>query len=74
MEICGMLAIMAVIASILILSAPTGLPVISISTKGEKPIDSKETWIEAEVSIDGGKEYESLPVLEAKIRGRGNSS
>ena len=52
----------------------TGLPVVCISTKEEKQIDSKENWTEAKVSIDGGKDYESLPECEAKIRGRGNSS
>jgi len=51
----------------------TGLPVISIQTKGGQPITSKEAYLEASITINSNGEY---PAIEdhVKIKGHGNST
>ncbi|MBE7064850.1 MAG: hypothetical protein E7384_03435 [Ruminococcaceae bacterium] len=54
------------------------LPVISVYTDGGKSIDSKETYVSAQLGIDcsGSKEYKnfSLDTKSVGIKGRGNAS
>ena len=52
----------------------TGLPVIYLMTDGSVQIDSKEDYVEGDVSLDGRRDFESLTNLSMKIRGRGNST
>lgn len=57
----------------------TGLPIMIINTEGNLPIDSKEEYVQAQVSIVSHPSVIdfnncNLPVASAKIRGRGNSS
>ena len=52
----------------------TGLPIINLLTNGSVQIDSKEDYVEGDVSLDGRRDFESLSDLSMKIRGRGNST
>ena len=52
----------------------TGLPVVYLVTDGSVQIDSKEDYVEGDVSLDGRRDFESLTNLSMKIRGRGNST
>ena len=52
----------------------TGLPIINLITDGSVQIDSKEDYVEGDVSLDGRRDFESLTDLSMKIRGRGNST
>ncbi len=52
----------------------TGLPVIYLMTDGSVQIDSKEDYVEGDISLDGRRDFESLTNLPMKIRGRGNST
>jgi len=52
----------------------TGLPIINLFTDGSFQIDSKEDYVEGDVSLDGRREFNSLNDLPMKIRGRGNST
>jgi len=52
----------------------TGLPIIYLATDGAVAIDSKETYVTGDVSIDGGRDFTDLPASEMQIRGRGNST
>ena len=52
----------------------TGLPIINLFTDGSVQIDSKEDYVEGDVSLDGRRDFESLSDLSMKIRGRGNST
>ena len=52
----------------------TGLPVIYLNTDGSVQIDSKEDYVEGDVSLDGRRDFASLTDLSMKIRGRGNST
>ena len=52
----------------------TGLPIINLITDGSVQIDSKEDYVEGDVSLDGRRDFESLYDLPMKIRGRGNST
>ena len=52
----------------------TGLPIINLLTDGSVQIDSKEDYVEGDVSLDGRRDFESLSDLSMKIRGRGNST
>lgn len=50
----------------------TGLPIVSISTN-KVPIDSKETWVPATISITNSQYSEDFEAT-LSIRGRGNST
>ena len=52
----------------------TGLPIINLITDGSVQIDSKEDYVEGDISLDGRRDFESLYDLSMKIRGRGNST
>ena len=52
----------------------TGLPIINLITDGSVQIDSKEDYVEGDISLDGRRDFESLYDLPMKIRGRGNST
>jgi len=52
----------------------TGLPIIYLSTDNNAPIDSKEDYVEGDVFIDGGRNFDDLENSSMKIRGRGNST
>ena len=52
----------------------TGLPIINLFTDGSAQIDSKEDYVEGDVSLDGRRHFDSLSDLSMKIRGRGNST
>lgn len=52
----------------------TGLPIIYLNIDGGANIDSKEDYIEGDVWIDGGRNFEGLESSSMKIRGRGNST
>ena len=52
----------------------TGLPIINLFTDGSVQIDSKEDYVEGDISLDGRRDFESLSDLSMKIRGRGNST
>ena len=52
----------------------TGLPIIYLNIDGGANIDSKEDYIEGDVWIDGGRNFEGLTSSSMKIRGRGNST
>lgn len=51
----------------------TGLPIININTNNS-PIDSKETYVQGFVTVNGGLHFEDLNQSEMKIKGRGNST
>ncbi len=52
----------------------TGLPIVYLATNNNAAIDSKEEYIEGNVSLDGGRYTENLSPAAMKIRGRGNST
>ncbi|MGB0495883.1 MAG: CotH kinase family protein, partial [Kangiellaceae bacterium] len=52
----------------------TGLPIIYLSTDDNAPIDSKDEYVNGNVTLDGGRYNESVSQIEMKIRGRGNST
>ena len=52
----------------------TGLPVISIDTDGKKPVTSKEDYIGATISVNGGRFFAGMNATSIEIRGRGNST
>ena len=52
----------------------TGLPIVYLSTDNNAAIDSKEDYVEGNVTLDGGRTTDSLPSTWMKIRGRGNST
>lgn len=54
--------------------ANTGLPIVSVKTSDGQDIVSKENWVKATISIDGGEEFEDLDLTEVQIAGRGNST
>lgn len=51
----------------------TSLAQINFDTNGSVPIVSKEDYVEGVLTVNGQSEYDDL-VIEAKIRGRGNST
>ncbi|AZQ62476.1 hypothetical protein EI427_09560 [Flammeovirga pectinis] len=51
----------------------TGIPIISIITEGNVPIDSKEDYVRVTVEQYGGANFPSFTTT-GKIRGRGNST
>jgi hypothetical protein len=51
----------------------TGLPVIKINTDGSAPINSKEDYVQAHITIDGAGSYPDFDG-EMKIKGHGNST
>lgn len=51
----------------------TGLPIFFISTEGGAEIESKDDYLNGNVSLYGGRLYDDLEG-EMKIRGRGNST
>jgi hypothetical protein len=51
----------------------TGLPVIKIDTRNAAVIDSKDNYVDANISIDGTGSYDDFEG-EMKIKGRGNST
>ncbi len=50
------------------------IPHIYIDTEGRVDIVEKKTYVQAEIYIDGGINFEDLPRVPASIRGRGNST
>jgi beta-glucanase (GH16 family) len=52
----------------------TGLPIVSIQTDGNLPIESKDDYITGTVTIDGGRGFNDLDSTIMEIRGRGNST
>ncbi len=52
----------------------TGLPIVSIKTKNGGDIVSKDYWVDATISINGGTEFESLDLTNIQVSGRGNST
>ena len=52
----------------------TGLPIVSIQTQGGRDITSKDNWLTATISIEGGEEFEDLEQMEVQVAGRGNST
>lgn len=50
------------------------MPILVIHTADEAPIESKETYVPASVSLYGCEEKYVLEGAEAEIRGRGNNS
>jgi len=52
----------------------TGLPIINLITDSSTSIDSKEDYVEGDVSLDGRRDFENLADLPMKIRGRGHST
>jgi spore coat protein CotH len=52
----------------------TGLPIVYLSTNNGDEIDSKDDYINGNVSLDGGRDTDNLSETEMKIRGRGNST
>jgi hypothetical protein len=52
----------------------TGLPVVYVNTKGGAGIYSKETWVDATISIDGAGMYDDLTETAVQIRGHGNTT
>lgn len=51
----------------------TGLPILNISTEGEKEIDSKEEYMRGHADFNGGRHFDSFSA-DIKIRGRGNTT
>jgi spore coat protein CotH len=51
----------------------TGLPLVFITTEDSALIDSKEEYVNGEVSIIGGRYFDNL-MSKMKIKGRGNST
>jgi spore coat protein CotH len=52
----------------------TGLPIIYLETDNTAAIDSKDSYVTGNVSIDGGRDFTDFAVAKMKIRGRGNST
>lgn len=52
----------------------TGLPVVVVNTENNQAITSKETYVNAQVYIQGTGKYQDLPLASARIRGRGNTT
>jgi spore coat protein CotH len=52
----------------------TGLPIIYLTTKDNAVIDSKDDYVEGVVSVEGGREFNSVNSMQMEIRGRGNST
>lgn len=53
----------------------TGLPVIRITTDGGAPIDSRDTYVGADITVYGGKDHPEWSfTARTQIRGRGNST
>jgi spore coat protein CotH len=52
----------------------TGLPIVYLSTDNNAEIDSKDDYVEGEISLDGGRYMNSTLQATMKIRGRGNST
>jgi len=52
----------------------TGLPIVYLSTDNDAVIDSKDDYVQGNVSLDGGRYADSLQQTGMKIRGRGNST
>ena len=50
----------------------TGLPVVYLTTS--EPVLSKEEYVNGTFLLDGWRHYESIDQMDAKIRGRGNST
>ena len=53
--------------------AKTNLPTFYITTDGNKPVSSKETWVQGNISVVSSDETESFS-MATEIRGRGNST
>jgi len=51
----------------------TGLPVVKIYTEASKAINSKENYVNADITIDGAGEFEDF-AGSMKIKGRGNTT
>jgi hypothetical protein len=52
----------------------TGLPIVYLSTDDNVAINSKDDYVEGNVSFDGGRYLDNLQQVAMKIRGRGNST
>ena len=52
----------------------TGLPIVSLDTDGNAPIDSKEEYVYGQFAIDGGRHFDDFATANMRIRGRGNST
>jgi spore coat protein CotH len=52
----------------------TGLPIVYIDTESQQEINSKDTYVNGTVSIDGGRLSSDFTEYKMKIRGRGNST
>ncbi|MFQ3266881.1 MAG: spore coat protein CotH [Colwellia sp.] len=52
----------------------TGLPIVYLSTDNNVAINSKDDYVEGNVSFDGGRYLDNLQQVAMKIRGRGNST
>ena len=52
----------------------TGLPIVYLSTDNNVAINSKDDYVEGNVSLDGGRYLDNIQQVAMKIRGRGNST
>lgn len=52
----------------------SGLPIVSIQTSNGGNIMSKDYWVDATISIDGGSQFASLEPTKIQVAGRGNST
>lgn len=52
----------------------TGLPIIYLSIDGGANIESKDDYVEGNIWIDGGRNFEDFSNSRMEIRGRGNST
>ena len=52
----------------------TGLPVMEIQTTDFLAVDSRDTYVEAELEIEGWRYHDSNPQNSIEIRGRGHST
>jgi len=52
----------------------TGLPIIYLSIDGGSNIESKDDYVEGNIWIDGGRNFEDFSNSRMEIRGRGNST
>ena len=52
----------------------TGLPILEIYTNNFEPVDSRNEYIDARITIDGWRYFSNLSVSDIEIRGRGHST
>ena len=52
----------------------TGLPIVSVRTANGGDIVSKDYWVDATITIEGGSGFEDLEQTQIQISGRGNST